>query len=320
MRSPLRLLARLLLGLAAALGCAVAPRCDGAAGQQVRLVTLPQTRGAAPERLVNRAVAERSIAVSGSKMLELKGVVPPGFADQLAAAYARSVAAAGELPTALPATYLGLQRPERFDTLVVPPAKTGHGERRSAGALVFLHGYAGNVGLICWLVSRAAAPHGLTTYCPSVGPRGAWWTRDGARTLAATLRHLRAQGVRRIYLAGLSNGAAGASALAPRFRRQLAGLILISGLARRARAPGLPTLLIHGRRDPAVPRARARRFMRRAGRRASQVTVPGDHYVLLTREAQVQGQISRWLGRRERQGRRRPIRLRTPPPSAKLTQ
>jgi len=268
----------------------------------MRLITLPGAAHPAG-RLVNHALPEREIAVTGSRMLEHSGTVPRGFVSKLAAAYDRLAAEAGHLPSPLPATYLGLQRPDRFDTLVVEPRPGS--SCGSQGAVVFLHGYAGNVGLICWLVSRAASPHGLTTYCPSVGPRGDWWTRAGAQTLSATLRHLHSQGIRRIYLVGLSNGAAGASLLAPRFRRQLAGLILISGLSRRAGPPGVPTLLVHGRRDPAVPPARARRFLRRAGRRATRVTMAGDHFVLLTREDRVQAAIGRWLGRRERRRCRR---------------
>lgn len=299
MRSRPYISARSLIWLGA-LGAVVTPRCD-VRGQGVRLVTLPAGASAA-RSLANQSVPEREIAVTGSRMLELKGVVPRGFVGKLAAAYDRSASVAGELPSPLPATYLGLQRPDRFDMLVVPPARRGD---TSAGALIFLHGYAGNVGLICWLVAQAASPHGLTTFCPSVGPRGDWWSRAGAKTLAATLRHVRGRGARRIYLAGLSNGAVGASLLAPRFRRQLTGLILISGISRRARAPGLPTLLIHGRRDPAVPPARSRRFLRRAGRRATHVVMSGDHFVLLTREARVRASISRWLGRREGRGRRR---------------
>jgi pimeloyl-ACP methyl ester carboxylesterase len=64
-------------------------------------------------------------------------------------------------------------------------------------------------------------------------------------------------------------------------------------------------LLIHGRRDPAVPPARARRYLQRTGRRAQQVTLAGDHYVLLTREVRVRAALSRWLGRRERRSCRR---------------
>jgi pimeloyl-ACP methyl ester carboxylesterase len=108
--------------------------------------------------------------------------------------------------------------------------------------------------------------------------------------------------VRRIYLVGLSNGAKGASVLAPRFRRQLSGLVLISGLSGRARPSGVPTLLVHGRRDPAVSEARAQRYLRRARGRATvtRVAMAGDHYVLLTRERRVRAAIGRWLGLQER--------------------
>jgi pimeloyl-ACP methyl ester carboxylesterase len=100
-----------------------------------------------------------------------------------------------------------------------------------------------------------------------------------------------------VFLAGLSNGGRGASVLAPRFRREVAGAILISGLSRRAGPPGMPLLLVHGRADPGVPAGVARRYLRRAGPHATHAVIAGDHFVLLTREGRVRQIIARWLGR-----------------------
>lgn len=268
-------------------------RCAVVRGDRaVRMVTLPE---GTPAGSAGGIVPERDLALGGSRLLELRGFVPRGFVAKLRAAYDRLGEEAGELPTPLTATYLGLQRPDAFDTVIVEP--TGDGCRRRDTALVFLHGYAGNVALICWLVAGAAREHGAATYCPSVGFAGDWWSTSGARTLAATLSHLRARGVRRVFLAGLSNGGRGASVLAPRFRREVAGVMLISGLSRRAGPPGMPLLLVHGRADPGVPAGVARRYLQRAGSRATHVTIAGDHFVLLTREQRVRQAIARWLGR-----------------------
>jgi len=285
---------------------ALGPHALASPSTSIRMITLP---GPGSPHWSGYLVPERAVAVNGSQMLQTRGIVPPGFPQKLAAAYDRFEQQLGLVPTPLPATFLGLQRPDAFDTIIVEPSA-----RRSDTALVFLHGYMGNVSLICWLVSRAADPLGVVTICPSVGVQGDWWSPEGARTLGATLRHLRHIGVpcpahrrdcgptrpRRVILAGLSNGARGASVLAPRFRRRLAGLILISGLSAGAASPRVPLLLLHGRRDPAVGEAAATRYVRRAGRQARHVRIASDHYILLTRESTVRAALGRWLAARIR--------------------
>jgi pimeloyl-ACP methyl ester carboxylesterase len=266
----------------------------------IRMITLSSSRAqntSGGTKLRSKIVPERDLALSGSRLLELQGTVPRGFPDLLGAAYDRMERELGPLPSALPATYLGQQSPESFDTVIVAPG----GESRPSTALVFLHGYAGNVTLLCWTVARAVRPQGILTACPSVGFEGDWWSADGARTLRATLEHLRRRGIRRFFLAGLSNGARGASILAPRFRRQLAGLVLLSGLSGRAGRPGVPVLMVYGRRDPAAPPQRVRAYVRRARAGVRRVTLPGDHFVLLTREAAVRAAIARWIQQRIRQ-------------------
>lgn len=276
------------------------------AGADFRVVTLP---AGTPSRRATSLATERRVAVAGSRLLAARRVVPSTFPGRLDAAYERAEARATEMPSVLLASQLDLQSPEAFDTVVIAPG-TG---ARPQGAIVFLHGYAGNIGLICWLVALTPPWRGVTTYCPSLGFEGDWWSSRGSRTLAATLRHARRQGARRIVLVGLSNGAKGASLLARRFRRQLAGLVLISGLAGQAATPGIPTLVVHGDRDPAVPAAVARRYVRRA--RARHVVVRGDHYVLLTREARVRAAITRWIKRRLHQEGRSPPITGQPQPS-----
>ena len=165
--------------------------------------------------------------------------------------------------------------------------------------MVFLHGFAGSFTLECWLVARAADAIGAITVCPATGFSGRWSDRDGERTLRATLDFLRARNIRRVYLAGLSNGAAGAAALAPRFAGSLAGLILISGAPAAGPAAGLPALVVHGDRDPmasaALPRARMPRqhHARYAG-------FDAGHFVLLTHRDEARAAIASWLRATER--------------------
>jgi pimeloyl-ACP methyl ester carboxylesterase len=174
--------------------------------------------------------------------------------------------------------------------VIEPPATATMPPR---AALIFLHGYAGSFTLECWLVARAAEAIGAVTVCPAVGFAGHWSGRDGARTLRATLAYLRGRGVARIYLAGLSNGAVGASALAPRFAAELAGLILISGAPARGGAGGLPALVVHGERDTMASAGHARQFAARNGARYA--GFDAGHFVLLMRRDETRAAIAAWL-------------------------
>src|SRR5262249_43996698 len=151
----------------------------------------------------------------------------------------------GSPPSPFLSTYLGLEHPQAFDAVVVEP---GTPQPAQVG-VIFLHGFAGNFTMPCWLLAQAARPIGAVTICPSVGWRGDWWTADGEPTLRAPLDCLHSRGVRRIYLAGLSNGAVGASVFAARLQGELAGLILISGSDPSAQLSDLPTLIVQGSND-----------------------------------------------------------------------
>ena len=111
--------------------------------------------------------------------------------------------------------------------------------------------------------------------------------------MRATLDHLHARGIRRVFLAGLSNGAMGASALAPRVALSLAGLILISGAPASGGSGGLPALVVHGTEDPVASAASARAFAART--HASYAGFEGGHFVLLVRRAETRVAIANWL-------------------------
>jgi pimeloyl-ACP methyl ester carboxylesterase len=120
---------------------------------------------------------------------------------------------------------------------------------------------------------------------------------DGERILRAALDYLHARGVRRVYLACLSNGAAGVSALAPKLASVLSGLVLISGAPAGGTAGQLPALVIHGERDRIASAAAARAFATRAQGRY--VGLDGGHLVLLMRRAQAREAMASWLRQRE---------------------
>jgi pimeloyl-ACP methyl ester carboxylesterase len=117
---------------------------------------------------------------------------------------------------------------------------------------------------------------------------------------------MRQRGVKRIYLAGLSNGGIGSSRLAERFKNDLAGLILISGTDPNAAITGLPVLVISGRDDERIPISLIEQYVSAAGPNATYIPFDGDHFLLLKQSGQVQETIIDWLTEQEKHSQGNP--------------
>ncbi|WP_267145460.1 alpha/beta hydrolase [Myxococcus dinghuensis] len=265
----------------------------------VRTVRLETGRG----RWLNRLVSERDGTLVAAHLLLLTGRLPARDAGDLLTtlrtAFDRIDGATGAYETPAIATYLGLQSPDDFDAVVIPP----QGRAPPRVAVVFLHGFAGNFAVYCWQMAQAARAISALTVCPSVGPTGRWWGADGARTLDATLAWLASQGIRRVYLSGLSNGGVGASVLAARAMPpglELRGLVLVSGALPSAPVPRVPTLVVQGRGDSMMPTSEVRAYVERLGALATSVEVDSGHFAFLDRRATCERAISAWLVRQER--------------------
>lgn len=217
------------------------------------------------------------------------------FREILSAAYERTEPRAALQPTPALGTYLGQQGPTSFETMVIRPP-----ERRVAadGAVVFLHGYAGSFYVYCWEMAQAASAANLVTLCPATGPNGTWWDDDGAEIVRLTLEYAHGLGMNRVYLAGLSNGAAGASVLVSKFQHRLAGLVLISG-GRAPTPPSLPVLVVQGEKDLMMPASQARAYASR-GHEVTYHQVPGGHFVFLSDVSGVRPAIARFLSTLEK--------------------
>ncbi|MBX3230488.1 MAG: alpha/beta hydrolase [Labilithrix sp.] len=232
-------------------------------------------------RFVDRVVDERDLALPGARVLFASGVLVDDAAEVPTAmreAYSKMHAQEGDVPSPVVATYLGMQSPDAFDTVVIEPRASP----RPTSAVIFLHGYAGNFSLPCWQVAEAVSPLGVLTACPSTRWIGDWGSKNGEATVRRTIEALRARGVTTIVLAGLSNGGYGASHLAPRLRGQLAGLVLVSGADPAASDAGVPALLIHGRHDEMVGFWEASAYAARHPR-AKLVALDAGHFALLVR-------------------------------------
>jgi pimeloyl-ACP methyl ester carboxylesterase len=239
-------------------------------------------------RMVDRLVDEGDMAVAGTRVLLAAGMLHDDHAklpSAMTSAYGEMRREQGDAPSPVVATYLGLQAPEAFDLVMIeppaPPEGLPEATAPSRSALVFLHGFAGNFDLPCWQMARAVATVGMVTACPSTRWVGDWWSPAGEATLRRTVEILKARGVERIVLVGLSNGGFGAAKLARRMGGTFDGLVLISGADSATPPAGLPTLVIHGRDDTMVSYESARIYAANAGARF--VSLDAGHFAMLVK-------------------------------------
>jgi len=272
-------------------------RCVGGDhGRDLRMRTGAREGG----RYVDRIVDEQDLAVNAARVIRWTGFMGdpdvPALSGAMSDAYERMRAAQGTTPSPVLATYLGLQGADAYDDVEI-------GDVAGAdGVVLFLHGFAGSFTLPCWEVSRAAAEAKLATVCPATRWVGDWWSPGGEAILRATVADLKRRGVTQIYLAGLSNGAVGATRLAPRFPGTFAGLIVISGASGDAPPPAMPVLAVQGRSDAQIPASIVRGYTTRAAGRY--VELDAGHFALLLREEEATAAMAKWLTEQSR-GRRR---------------
>lgn len=161
-------------------------------------------------------------------------------------------------------------------------------------AVVFLHGYGGSFALPCWQLARAVAPAGLATVCPTLDFDGEWWSTSGERLVRSAVDHLHAVGYERLVLAGLSNGAIGASRLAPKMKGTFTALVLVSGADPSAPPPSVPALVIQGRRDTMMAASGARSYAATA--HARYVELDRGHFAMLLSADEVDGALRELVG------------------------
>jgi pimeloyl-ACP methyl ester carboxylesterase len=262
-------------GLAAAAGCLIA-------------VTVCIRLFAVKGRWVDRVIAERDLTVSGARLLRWTpfGTDPDAAAlpGVMREAYREMDGEGVVLASPVISTLLGLEDRETSETLEV------HASNRDA--VVFLHGYGGNYAMSCWLIARAARRAHMTTVCPSTRWRADWWSEDGEAIVKGTLASLRARGFEHVVLAGLSNGAVGASRLAPRMSG-LSGLLLVSGAASDAPAANIPVLVVQGTADRQMPDSLARGYAERTN--GAYVALDAGHFALLVERDRASDVIAQWL-------------------------
>lgn len=265
-------------------------------GGRMQLMTLPGPSG---PRVLNRILDEQDIVLFGAQAGPYLGAISPAEKNSLDLKFSQAfdeMKTHGVTPLSpFLTSYLNQQRPDVFDVVIAEP--TARAAARNG--IIFLHGFGGNFAVQCWLMAKAGDHIDAVTVCPSTDPSGYWWNAKGQAIVRETLSYLQQRGLERIYLAGLSNGAIGASRLAESLEADLAGLILISGADPGAAGTDLPVLLLHGRNDERIPASLMERYAAAAGANASYHLLDGDHFLLLKLAEETQAVIAAWLQQQE---------------------
>ena len=266
----------------------------------LRVVTLPQGNDS---RWINAVIDEQDSLIFGEALFHRIGGDSPrehkGLADALQTAYSDIRVAQRFFSSPVLSTYLNLQGPSSFDAVIVEPETM----RRPETAVIFLHGYMGNVTAQCWEIAQAVEKIGAVTVCPSTDWTGQWWQPEGEAILQATFSYLRGEGREKFYIGGFSNGGFGISRMVPKLEKEegITGLFFINGISDGAsiRETGLPVLIIQGTQDERVPAGAVRPVAEVIGDQATYVELEGDHFMIIKQPALVQDVLATWLEGRD---------------------
>lgn len=262
----------------------------------LRVVTFPQGK---ETRWINTLIDEQDSLIFGEAIFHRIGGDSPreheGLTDALHTAYSEIRGTQRIFASPFLSTYLNLQRATSFDGVVIEPESMS----RPDVAVIFLHGYMGNVIAQCWEIAQAVGNFGSTTVCPSTDWTGQWWQPEGEAILQATFQYLREQGIERFYLGGFSNGGFGISRLMSKLRKEngLSGIFFVNGISDGAsiRDTGLPILIIQGAQDERVPAEGVRKIAGLIGGLGTYVEIDGDHFMIMKQPKAVQNAITAWL-------------------------
>ena len=262
----------------------------------IRMVALPQ---GTDTHWINTLIDEQDSLIMGEALFYRIGGDSPdehnGISSALHTDYSQIRATQGVFSSPFLSTYLNLQRSTHFDAIIIEPDINHPPEF----ALVFLHGYMGNVAAQCWEIAQAVNRFGAMTICPSTDWKGDWWQPQGQAILQSTFAYLRGQGIQKFYLGGFSNGGISIGRLASQLKdeKRLHGLILIDGFdnGMGIRELGLPVLLLEGLQDERIPPAYARQVAAEIGDLGTYVELNGDHFLIMKQPASVQNAITDWL-------------------------
>ena len=265
-----------------------------------RVITLPQGQAT---RWINSLIDEQDSLIFGEAIFHRIGGDSrrehEGLTDALYTTYSEMRRTRPVFASPFLSTYLNLQRSTSFDAVVIEPVT----RRRQDMAVIFLHGYMGNVAAQCWEIAQAVEKIGALTVCPSTDWTGQWWQPEGEAILEATFQYLREQGIEEFSVGGFSNGGFGISRMVSTLSNEdgVRGLFFINGIhdGESIRETGLPILIIQGMQDERVPAEFVRPIASAIGELGTYVELEGDHFMIMKQPKAVQNAISDWLHKQE---------------------
>ena len=120
----------------------------------IRVVTLPQGR---ETRWINYIIDEQDSLIFGEAIFHAIGGDSAREHEQLTTAlqraYSEMRATQQIFASPIVSTYLNLQQAASFDAVMISPENMRHPDT----AIIFLHGYMGNVTAQCWEIAEAVA-------------------------------------------------------------------------------------------------------------------------------------------------------------------
>jgi pimeloyl-ACP methyl ester carboxylesterase len=267
-----------------------------AAVSTIRMIALPEGK---QTRWLNYLIDEQDSLIFGEALFHRIGGDSVNEHTDLTSAlltdYSEMRAAQILVASPFLSTYLGLQRPSHFDAVIIEPET----DPLPKFAVVFLHGYMGNVTAQCWEIAQAVKVFGALTVCPSTDWTGAWWRPQGQVILQKTFEYVRGRGIEKFYLGGFSNGGISINRLASQLKNEagLKGLIFIDGIfdGTSIREANLPVLVIQGTQDERIPVKGVRQVVEVIGDSVTYVELDADHFLIMKQPRRVQYAIIRWL-------------------------
>jgi pimeloyl-ACP methyl ester carboxylesterase len=262
----------------------------------IRMITLPVAKDT---RWFSYVIDEQDSLIFGEALFHRIGGDSSNEHERLTSAlfadYSEMRTIQWLVPSPFISTYLNQQRPSHFDTIVIEP----EANQPPAFAVIFLHGYMGNVTAQCWEIAQAVKVFGAVTVCPSTDWTGAWWEPQGQAILQEIFKYARGRGIQKFYLAGFSNGGLSINRLASQLKNEkgLAGLIFIDGIQDGVsiRETGFPVLIIQGTQDERIPVEGVRQVVKAIGDSATYVELDADHFLIMKQPNRVQYAIVKWL-------------------------
>ncbi len=180
-----------------------------------------------------------------------------------------------------------------------------HAPGEKLPVLLFLHGSAGNFKVFIWTLKAFADAHKFAVVAPTFG-FGNWHAPGGMEAIESAYNYCRENpdmDAKRIFLAGLSNGALGVSRAALKHPDYFRGIVYISGVLEPGLIKGikgLPILLIHGGEDERIPVDYVDAVLAKVPPTApieKHIYPDADHFLMLSKSSEVFEELHRWTQR-----------------------